>query len=260
MYAFVNFKPAPFSVIRAESGKDAEFANKEALADRPLEKYQDVDFSFDEINNYSVRIPPSSFGEKGTKLVTLVIAQANPENPDKAWNSPGTISRSLEVHFGSEADWRGDLPSVRARNTKVTPALASSAIHTRSLLVPRPPVYEQPVDGSDEELNLNQTFSATSDSISVYNYLVSMRQEELESGRIFVTYLKNRDQVVGESPIRLDADPASGRDEVLRIERTFKASQAGEPLERLESVRFYIPDGKPILGERMSMGNTLRFE
>ena len=184
MYAFVNFKPAPFSVIRAESGKDTEFANEDALAASTVDRVHDVAFNFDEVNNYSVRIPPSSFGQKGTKVVSLVIAQANPENPDKVWNSPGTISRSLEVHFGSEVDWRGDLPSVRATNTKVTPAVASSTIFTRSLMVPRPPVYEQPVDGSDEELNLNQTFSATSDSISVYNYVVSMRQEDLESGRI----------------------------------------------------------------------------
>ena len=260
MYAFVNFEPAPFGVVRAASGKEPDFATEKELASMSLKKVNDVEFNFDQINNYSVRIPPTSLGETGTKVVNLVIAEANPENSDRPWNSAGSISRALEVHFGSEADWRGSLPSVRAPNTHVTPALASSTFRTKSLIVPRPPVYEQPTDGSDEELNLNQTFNATSDSINAYNYLLSISSESLKAGRIVVTYLKNRDQVVGGSPIRLDADPLGDRDETLRIERTFDASGADDPLRRLESVRFFIPDRKPISGERANFGNMLNFE
>ena len=267
MYAFVNFRPVPFSVIRANSGNNTEFASEQALSDKTTKKVQNVDFGWSEVNNYAVRIPSSSFGSKGVKVVHLAIAEANPTSADRPYAAPGSLTWGLEVHFGSYKPWRDNLPTLRAPMEKVNPLLLNSIFRTMSLMVPRPPVFDLSNIEYESFLDLGQRFDAPAKSIDITHFGTSMKASRLDSSRIIVTYLKNRDQVVGGSPVRLDADPRTpidetqGRnDEALRFQRTIDISVGNEPLRRLDSVRFVIPDRDKLLGGRSNFGNTLYFE
>ena len=171
LITLVNFQPVPFHLTRVS--EEGEWTNRSRFSDLSYGKTQDLQIHHPSPANFTLVIPPSSFGAKGVYDIRVVplTDQQVPKNRELFTN----FVVAFRLHYGSTQPTNmTELISERIKPTEVSrPFRRYLGPNSGLLLYPRSKGAQMATNMDWSQFDLNEVQTTSSDSMTLETTVVA---------------------------------------------------------------------------------------